>query len=146
MGQLRTTITKRTLMSGATRLYPNIVHDKPIESEEVVQYMVEHSQISAPVAYNAIAALRNIIWTFVLNGHTVKVPEIGTFSLVAKTKAVGDIKKASAKNCIERLKIRYTPTASTKASAIKTTRFSGLPVDDTLKMAKATTTTQQTNP
>lgn len=145
MGQLRTTITKRTLMSGATKLYPNIVHDKPITSAEVVQYMVEHSQISAPVAYNAIAALRNLIWTFVLNGHTIKVPEIGTFSLVAKTKAVSAIENANAKNCIKGLKIRYTPTASTKATAIKSTRFSGLPVDDTLKMAKKTTTTP-TNP
>lgn len=144
MGLLRTTITRRKLLDGTTKLYPNIVHDKPIQSEELVAYMVEHSQISASVAYNAIAALRNLIYTFVINGHTIKVPELGTFSLVAKTKAVETLKEATAKKCIQSLKIRYTPTATTKATAVKTTRFSGIPVEDSLKMATDTSSSSST--
>ncbi len=114
MGILKTTISKRTLLSGANKLYPNIVHTQPINTEALVSYMVEHSQISRPVAYNAIFAFRSLIETFVMNGHTVKIPQIGTFSLSCKTKAVDTEKEAVPKNCQPKFKLRFTPTKSIK--------------------------------
>lgn len=128
MGMLKTTITKRVLMDGTSKLYPNIVHAQPIETEALVQYMSEHSQISRAVAYNAVYAFRSLIETFVMNGHTVKIPQIGTFSLSCKAKGVDDEKQANVKHCKPKFKLCFTPTKSIK-TMVRSTSFRCL-IDD----------------
>ena len=133
MGTLQTTITVRTSPTGGTRLYPNIVSYRGITNDDLVKYMVSNSGINKATALAAVAALRRLIYNYVLNGHTIKIPQLGTFSLVAKTKAVTKEEDAGA-NCIKNLKIRFSPIKDTKI-ACKSVRFKGiLPEEDALKM------------
>lgn len=131
MGTIRTTITKRTLMSGATKLYPNIVSYKRITNDDLINYMVSNSGINKYVAIAAVTALRRVITNYLLNGHTVKVPQLGTLRLAAKTKAVSSSDKADA-SCIKALRVRFTPVGSTRL-ACRSVKFSGL-VNDDVKM------------
>lgn len=138
MGLIRTTITRRKLLDGTTKLYPNIVHTDRINTEALLGYMVEHSQISRPVALNAVYAFRNLIETFTMNGHTVKIPQIGTFSLSCHTKGVETLKEATPKNCQPRFRFRFTPTRALKAQT-RSVGFRSL-LDDEVQDATTTTT------
>lgn len=132
MGTLRTTITKRTLMTGTSKLYPNIVRYTRITNDDLIEYMVSNSGINKAVALAATAALRRAITNYVLNGHTVKIPQLGTLSLSARTKGVDTLEKAD-ESCIRSIKLRFTPVGSTK-QACRSVKYSTLLGDD-VKMA-----------
>ena len=125
---LQTTITIRTAPTGGTRLYPNIVSYKKIGNDELINYMVQNSGINKAVAIAATAALRQVFENYVLNGHSVQIPQLGTFSPSARTKAVSKLADCNA-SCIENVKLRFTPTGSTQ-QACKAVKFQGLIKDD----------------
>lgn len=131
MTTLRTTITKRTLLSGANKMYPNIVSYKRITNEDLINYMVSNSGINRPVAIAAVSGLRRAITNFLLNGHSVNIPQFGTLSVSAKTKAVDSNAKADA-SCIQSLRVRFTPEGNTK-QACRSVKFTTL-MDDDVKM------------
>lgn len=133
MGTLRTTITRRTLFDGTSKLYPNIATYQRITDRDVINYMVSNSGIKKNVAIATVAALRQVITNYLLNGHTVKFPYLGTFRLSANTKGVDTIEKANA-SCIKSLKICFTPTVETK-QACKSVKFKSL-LGDSVKMAE----------
>lgn len=134
MGTLRTTITRRKLLDGTTKLYPNIVRYSRIKSNDLINYMVSNSSINKATAITAAAALCRVITNYLLNGHTVQIPQLGTLSLRAKTKGVETLDKADA-SCIKTLRIRFTPVSDTR-QACKSVKFRSL-LDDTVKMAEA---------
>ena len=128
MGTLKTTITRRTVPGGGKKLFPNIVSFKSIGNDDLIERMMQNSGINKVVAIAAAAALRQVFTNYVLNGHTVQIPQLGTFSLSAKCKLVSNAKDAGP-DCIKRLKIRFTPKGTIK-SACKSVKFSGITVDD----------------
>ena len=131
MATLRTTITKRTLFSGANKLYPNIVSYKRITNADLINYIVSNSGINQPLAIAAISGLRRAITNFLLNGHAVIIPQFGTLGVSAKTKAVDSSAKADA-SCIQSLHVRFTPMGNTK-QACRSVQFTSL-MDDDVKM------------
>ena len=129
MATLQTAITQRTNpLTGETRLYPSIVTYHSITADNLVDYMVANSNISKAVALAAVAGLRSLIKSYLMNGHTLVIPNLGTFRLVADTKAVDTVGKAKA-NCIKRVRVRFTPT-STTVNACKSVKFRGVIKDD----------------
>lgn len=132
MGILQTAIVQRTNpLTGDTRLYPGIVTYSRIDSEQVIDAMCQNSNISRSTAVAAMYAFQSIIRNYVLNGHTVKIPQLGTFSLNAKAKAQATVDKVTP-NTIKGLKIRFTPISRVKTSA-QSVKFAGvLPPDDPL--------------
>lgn len=124
MATLQTTITMRKSPLGGTKLYPNIVSYKNIGNDELIEYMVQNSGINKTVAIASAAALRQIFFNYVLNGHTVVIPQLGTFSLNARTKAVSELKDCGA-GCIQGLKLRFTPVKTT-LNACKAVKFRGI--------------------
>lgn len=132
MGILKTVITQRTNpLTGDTRLYANIATYSNLGNEQVLNYMCQNSGINRSVALAAIYALQNIVRNYVLNGHTVKIPELGTFSLNARSKAVASPDKVTPET-IKALHIRFTPTPRVQVAA-KSVKFSGvLPDEDPL--------------
>ena len=113
MGTLKTTITRRAVPGGGRKLYPNIVSFKNIGNDDLIERMMQNSN-------------------YVLNGHTVQIPQLGTFSLSAKTKSVADKDKAGP-SCIKTIKIRFTPVGTTMQAA-KSVKFSSLVDDEILNM------------
>ena len=133
MGTLQTTITMRTTPQGVKKLYPNIVSYKKISNNDLIEYMVQNSSVSKSTALAAVAALRQVFSNYVLNGHGVQIPQLGIFTLAAKTNAVDDLKKCGA-SCVKNLKVRFTPTVLLK-NACKSVKFQGIVKDDqVLKM------------
>ena len=132
MGTLKTTITRRTVPGGGKKLFPNIVSFKSIGNDDLIERMMQNSGINKVVAIAAAAALRQVFTNYVLNGHTVQIPQLGTFSLSARTKSVTDKDKAGP-SCIKAIRIRFTP-AGTTMQAAKSVKFSSLVEDDTLNM------------
>ena len=133
MGTLKTTITQRSIPGGGKRLFANIVSFKNIGNDELVERMMQNSGINKGVALAAAAALRQVFTNYVLNGHTVQIPQLCTFSLSARTRSV-DSKDKATPACIRTIKIRLTPCATT-AQAARSVKFSSLVEDDTLDMA-----------
>ena len=133
MGLLKTTITSRTSPEGGKKLYPNIVSFSNIGNDQMVEYLAVNSGINRPLAIAAVNALRAIFVNYLMNGHTVQIPQLGTFSLSARTKSVADKDKAGP-SCIKAIRIRFTP-AGTTMQAAKSVKFSSLVDDDTLDMA-----------
>ena len=132
MGTLKTTITQRAVPGGGRKLYPNIVSFKNIGNDDLIERMMQNSGINKVVAIAAAAALRQVFTNYVLNGHTVQIPQLGTFSLSAKTKSVAD-KDMAGPSCIKTIKIRFTPVGTTMQAA-KSVRFSSLVDDEILNM------------
>ena len=133
MGTLQTTITQRTSPAGEKKLYANIVSYSNIGNNKLVQYMENNSGVPKGVAIAAVYALRNIISNYVLNGHTVVIPQLGTFSILCKAKAQESSDKVNA-STVKRLKIRFTPV-TTISTAVKSVKFKGImPEDDTLEV------------
>lgn len=132
MGTLKTTITRRAVPGGGRKLYPNIVSFKNIGNDELIERMMQNSGINKVVAIAAAAALRQVFTNYVLNGHTVQIPQLGTFSLSARTKSVAS-KDLAGPSCIRAIKIRFTPVSTTMQAA-KSVKFSSLIDDDVLNM------------
>ena len=127
MALLKTTITRRNAPGTDTqKFYPGIVSFSNIGNDQLVEYLATNSGINKPVAIAAVNALRALFTNYLLNGHTVQIPQLGTFSLSAITKPVA-LKKDAGPDCIQRVKIRYTPKSSIK-NACKSVRFSAIPL------------------
>jgi len=128
MGTLQTTITQRTSPAGEKKLYANIVNYSNIGNDQLVEYMATNSGINKSTAIAAVYALRSILTNYLLNGHTVVVPQLGTFSLGCNSKAQDTKDKVTA-DTIKRLKIRFTPETSINTAA-KSIRFKGIVSED----------------
>lgn len=129
MGLLQTTITKRkNPVSGEKLMYPDIVCYSNVNDQALIDYMVESCQVSRIVAMSAVAAFSRLIKNYVLNGHTVKIPSLGTFRLSCRAKAQTSADKVTAKT-IKNLHIVFTPAPAT-SNAAKSVRFRGLIPED----------------
>lgn len=144
MGVLQTTITLRTAPTGGTRLYPNIVSYQNIKSEDVVDMMCANSGINRVTAYAAAAALRRLIYNYVLNGHTIIVPGLGRMSLGLVTKAVSSLDDVDA-DMIKGVKVRFSPSKTIK-SACKSVKFQGIIVEDDVRKMVVPMKTEQPKP
>ncbi len=136
MGTIQTTITQRQTFMGEKKLYANIVSYSNINSKKLIDYMVANSGINKSTAIAAVYALRSILRNYLCNGHTVQIPQLGTFSLYCSAKAQADKKDVKA-STVKRLKIRFTPEA-TISNAVKSVKFKGIVnPDDTLDVITA---------
>lgn len=112
-------------------MYATGVTFSNIGSEELLAYMAQNSQVGRATAQAALDAFVKLFKTYVLNGHAIQVPELGTFSLSAKTKSVTNLEEATG-DIIKRLRVRFTPAKVVRLNA-KSTRFAGITVaDDTI--------------
>ena len=128
MGVLQTGITMRTTPNGVSQLYPNIVHYKAISEEDLVKFMVETAGVSRNTAYAAIAGLQNMVKNHLCNGHSLKIPELGTLRPTLKAKGV-DKPEDCTFSTIEKVKIAFTPMKAVK-NACKSVSFKGVIGDE----------------
>lgn len=128
MGTLQAVVVSRTNAQGVTKLYPNIVSYRNIKSDDLVEYMLQNSSVSKATAIAAIGALRLVFNNYVLNGHTVRIPQLGLFGVRAKTTAVATFKECGA-DCVKNLKIYFSPN-NTIRNECKAVKFQSIVRDD----------------
>ena len=141
MGLIKTGIVSRKGFGGGTKLYAIGLHYDNIKDEELVQYMTQNLQIGVASAVAAVHAFRKVVTTFLLNGHTIVVPRLGTFSLSCNGKLIPDTRPAKVETDEEKkqmreflqklvdgiynVKVRYTPTPKVTVAA-KSAQFQNI--------------------
>ena len=128
MGIVRTGIVRRTVPGGGKKLYASRIMYSNIGHDELIGYMQKNANVGRATAVAAVDVFAKVFATWVLHGHAIQVPELGTFSLSAKTKAASSLEDATG-DVIRRLRVRFTPVKHLKESA-KSTRFQGIVVED----------------
>ena len=145
MGLIKTGIVRRKSFGGGAKLYATGLHYDNIGDEQLVQTMAQNSQIGVASAVAAVHAFRKVVTTFLLNGHTIVVPRLGTFSLSCNGKMIPDTRPAKVEtdeekkqmreflqnlvNGIENVKVRFTPTPQVTVAA-KSAQFQNIIVQD----------------
>lgn len=144
MGTIRSGVIKRRVFAGGSKYFPIGLKYSNIGEKELLNYMLQNSQVGRAMAVCAVEAFRAAFTTFLLNGHTMKVPGLGTFSLTCNsdTKMVTSVPDPSNKeayskfkrqvqNAIRNIRVRYTPEADIRSGA-RSVKFQGILQDDTL--------------
>ena len=145
MGLIKTGIVERKGFGGGKKLYAIGLHYNNIGDEELVKTMAQNSQIGVASAVAAVHAFRKVLTTFLLNGHTIVVPRLGTFSLTCNGKMIPDTRPAKVETDEEKkqmrdflqnlvdgiynVKVRFTPTPQVTVAA-KSAQFQNIIVQD----------------
>ena len=145
MGLIKTGIVERKGFGGGKKLCAIGLHYNKIGDEELVKSMAQQSQNGVAPAEAAVHAFRKVLTTFLLNGHTIVVPRLGTFSLSCNGKMINDTRPAKVEtdaekkqmrdflqelvNGIDNVKVRFTPTPQVSVAA-KSAQFQNIIVQD----------------
>lgn len=84
-----------------------------IDSKQIVEYCAQNSMVPKAYISGAMVALAQCITNFLLNGHHVVFPELGTFSLTSSGYAEGDVDKAGIEQ-LKKLNVRFLPCKELK--------------------------------
>lgn len=137
MGTIRVGIIQRTVFKGGKKLFPVGLKYSNIGEKELLNYMLQNSQVGRATAVCAVEAFRAAFETFLLNGHTMSVPALGTFSLSCNCKRVQGEPPAktdkeayskfvrSVSDNIYNFKVRYTPESDIRMGA-RSAKFQGI--------------------
>ena len=120
-------ISKRPIPGGGTKYYPTGLIYSNISDDGLVQYMQQNSQVGETAARAAVKSFKVAFTTFLMNGHTMVIPSLGTFSLSAQCKAQNLV--SSPEKTIKNIRVRFTPTTKIRRAA-KSARFQMIPVED----------------
>ena len=88
MGNINYSVIKKKNPVDPTqsKYYPLMVSSTRIENGAIARYISENSQIPLAHVTSALAAIEKSIVNFVMNGHSVIIPNLGTFRPVLKLK------------------------------------------------------------
>ncbi len=148
MGIIRFGASHRPIPGGGKKYYSNGLHLARIDDAGLIDYMLQNSQVGRTSAVAAVEAFKAAFTTFLMNGHTMQVPALGTFSLTCSTDTKKithrapdkpwntDEKKEQVavwrKECadaITDINVRFTPAARVRLAA-KSVSFQGIITDE----------------
>ena len=98
-----------------------------ITADDLLEAAARNSGINDATIYAGMRAVVNEFENFLMNGHSVQVPLLGTYRLSLRSKAVATEAEAGA-NAIYRRGIIYTPTTRLKAK-LNSINLNALPAD-----------------
>lgn len=84
-----------------------------IDAKLIVEYCTQNSMVPKAYISGAMVALSQCITNFLLNGHHVVFPDLGTFSLTSTGYAEGDVDKAGLDQ-LKKLNVRFLPCKDLK--------------------------------
>lgn len=103
-------IPRKDPLTKEIKYYASKVSAPRILTEELFSYMAQNSQIpraQVPIALNAIL---KSIQTLCLNGHSIQIPQLGSFRAIIKGKGYENKQDFTAKD-IKSVYIRFRPAA-----------------------------------
>ena len=98
-----------------------------IGSDDLLEAAARNSGINEATIFAGMKGVVNEFENFLMNGHSVQVPLLGTFRISLRGKAVATQEEAGA-NAVYRRGIIYTPTTRLKAK-LKSLSLSAIPAD-----------------
>lgn len=84
-----------------------------IDEKQIVEYCSQNSLVPKAYISGAMVALAQCFTNFLLNGHHVVFPGLGTFSLTSTGYAEGDVDKAGLDQ-LKKLNVRFLPCKDLK--------------------------------
>lgn len=84
-----------------------------IDAKQIVEYCTQNSMVPKAYISGAMVALSQCITNFLLNGHHVVFPDLGTFSLTSTGYAEGNVDKAGLDQ-LKKLNVRFLPCKELK--------------------------------
>lgn len=137
MGTIKVGVVQRTVFKDGKKYFPIGLRYSNITERELLNYMMQNSQVGRAAAVCGVEAFKAAFSTFLLNGHTMQVPGLGTFSLTCNCKTVSGPSampkkgteeysklKRDVVNSVYNFRVRYTPISEIRQSA-KSTSFVG---------------------
>ena len=147
MGIIKTGVVRRTNLKGGRKLYATGVSYSNINDEGLISYLQQNGQLSRGLAVAAIEAFRAAFNTFLMNGHSMTIPSLGSFSLTCnsdtkkvtttpvdnpQTEAEKEQMKEFKKQltaAIRNIRVSFNPVARVRMSA-KSVRFHPVIIED----------------
>lgn len=93
-----------------------------IKTDDLIDSIAENSQVPRAVVPAALAAIQKSIVNFVLNGHSVTIPRLGTFNSTLSSRAALSADAFSAAN-IKGLRVRFRPDPKLRERCIYDVNF-----------------------
>ena len=90
--------------------YTRVEHYSTIKADALSRLAAEDSRIERSEVQYVTAAIVKQIIELVMNGHSIKVPELGTFSISAKSITVDDWNDISCDTMIRKLRLNLRVT------------------------------------
>lgn len=109
---LFTAIPRKDPTDKSIKYYPVQVPSPRVMTPELINYISENSQLPRAVVPAALAAIQKSIVNFVLNGHSVTIPRLGTFTATVRGKGQATAEAVRATD-IEKVYCRFRPSAET---------------------------------
>lgn len=103
------------------------VHYNRITSEDLLEAASRNSGINEATIYAGLKAVLNEFENFLMNGHPVQVPLLGSFRVSFNAKGVDTNEEAGAQT-VYRRRILFTPTSKLK-SKLQSMSLTGLAAD-----------------
>lgn len=109
---LFTAIARKDPTDKSTKYYPVQVPSPRVMTPELINYISENSQLPRAVVPAALAAIQKSIVNFVLNGHSVTIPRLGTFTATVRGEGKPTADEVHASD-IKKVFCRFRPSAET---------------------------------
>lgn len=112
-------IPRKNPITKTVKFYASPVHAPRITTEELVAYIAENSQVPKAIVRTGLAAIQKSIYNFVLNGHSVTIPQLGTFGATIRGKLAATEEEFSVAENISSVHCTFR----TAANLVEPTRF-----------------------
>lgn len=105
-----------------TTLVPTAERYSTIAYNDIITYAAKAAAVPESSITMAMEALYDALSYFVLNGHSVQIPNIGTFSLSVRCKAAEDMETFASNfsNNLRQIKVNFLPSTELKAQIAQT--------------------------
>lgn len=84
-----------------------------IDASQIVEYCAQNSMVPKAYISGAMVALSQCVTNFLLNGHHIVFPNLGTFSITSTGYAEGNVDKAGLEQ-LKKLNVRFLPCRDLK--------------------------------
>ena len=117
MGSIAYKVQKiKSPKDGTVQYYAQKTVYKRLSGADVMQALVDNTQLPRVVAVQAVEAITKSFRNFVLNGHRVEIAGLGSFSAKCNSRGQVEKDKVSAAD-VKRVRLRFTPTRMLREAA-----------------------------
>ena len=89
-----------------------------MSSKDILEYCTQNSMVPPAYVAATMHALTQSIRNFLLNGHSVEFPNLGTFRITCESTATNDLELAGIRQLLD-FKIRFLPSNDLKEELAK---------------------------
>lgn len=106
-------VLRKNPITKAAKYYPSPVHTTRVEQSKIVAEIAEQSALTTADVKACIDRLQYIIIHHLLEGQSVKLDDLGTFSITLDGKGSDSVKACKA-DTVQAVRVRFLPATTLK--------------------------------